>query len=83
MKIKELRRSIKQQEAAAAVFRKLDPEYVQGLKELAVEPLAMLERGDYEGAALHIRWLKLDSDDLGWFWYLFDSTQRAKMKEVK
>lgn len=77
-----LKRSVKQQEAATAAFRNLDPEYVKGLRELAVEPLMMLERGDYEGAALHIKWLKLDPDDLYWFWYLFDSTQRAKMKEI-
>lgn len=80
MKINILRRSIKQQDAAAAAFKSLDPEYVQGLKELAQEPLAMLALGDYEGAALHIEWLKLENDDKAIFWFLFDSTQRRLMK---
>lgn len=80
MKVSELRRLIKQQEAASAALKRLDPEYVQGLKELAQEPLEMLERGDFEGAALHIEWLKLENDDKALFWFLFDSTQRRLMK---
>lgn len=82
MKITELRRFIKQQEAAKAVLREVDPEIVRGLKELSIEPLAMLENGDIEGAVKHIKWLNLDNEELQLFWVLFDSTQRSSMKEI-
>lgn len=81
MSIALLRRAIKQQDTAAAVLRGIDPELAKGLRELAVEPLAMLDRGDIEGAANHIKWLRLENDELELFWSLFDSTQRRLMKE--
>lgn len=82
MKYALLRRAIKQQEAATAAFKGLDPDIAQGLKELAVEPLAMLERDDIEGAVIHIKSLRLESDELDKYWALFDSTQRRLMKEL-
>lgn len=80
--VASLRRAIKQQNTAEAVFKDLDPEVARGFRELAVEPLAMLERGDVEGAVLHIKWLRLSNEDLQLFWALFDSTQRSSMKEI-
>lgn len=80
--VAEIRRSIKQQEASQAAFRELDPDIARGFRELAVEPLAMCERGDYAGAWQHIQWLGLNDSDMVLFWTLFDSTQRAKMKEA-
>ncbi len=82
MLVKALRRATKQLETESAVFRDVDPEVYKGLKELATEPLAMCEQGDYLGAIQHIEWLKLDPDDLALFWALFDSTQRRLMKEA-
>jgi len=83
LKSNELKRYTKQQEAAKAVLRDVDPEIVRGLKELSIEPLAMLEKGDIEGAVKHIKWLNLDNEEMQLFWVLFDSTQRRLMKEYE
>lgn len=83
MKLEEIRRVTKQQEALAAALRELDPDVAQGFRELAVEPLALCEAGDYLSAAKHIEWLKLDDSEMLIFWRFFDSTQRAKMKAAR
>jgi len=80
LKASLIRRYLKQQERAEAAFRELDQEIAQGYRELAVEPLALCERGDFEGAWQHIQWLRLDDSEMLLFWTLFDSTQRRLMK---
>ena len=82
VKIAVIRRAIRQQATAEAVLKNVDPEVARGLKELAVEPLMMLELGDIDGAVKHIKWLRLDNEELELFWVLFDSTQRRLMKEL-
>lgn len=66
---------------AREAFDALSDEDQVALRDAAMEPIAMLHKGDVQGAYEAIQAIGFDNDQMVPFWSLFDSKERSSLKK--
>jgi hypothetical protein len=63
-------------------FDKLPTDVQTALKDIAMDVIAMISKGDVTGAFEYIEEQQLDADSKTGLWSLFDSKQRSALKQI-